>query len=367
MTKKSKMILGLASMLGVSAGATAVSGFAWFTTTKSATVDITNIGVYSKSSALAVDLTTPLKGCIDSTTEPSDTGDINLVASADKTQNFTGDGEKTAFTLDFEPYAMPTATVGGESAALTWTSGKTITFTSIPANGAAIVVTYKTHSVLTDVSSVDGQSFYKPVWTAGHEGLYATSILSSVGNNPTLTEGYLSFSMTLTANGNSPLDVFLNVPQITAASSADAEQLAANQAAAEIARVALVEDASNYLVLQNTSVATNNLGINQDYVDDSSLKTNGLYDLSNLDEEVASTKFAIPNGTDKSNLSQAPTKNALENFVTTVPAGGTKTITVSIWLEGTSHITAYGNDGEGSYTSHPENGIFQVALPLIAF
>ncbi|MBR6226430.1 MAG: hypothetical protein IKQ78_04410 [Bacilli bacterium] len=368
MTKKSKMILGLASMLGVSAGAAAVSGFAWFTTTKKATVDVTNIGVYSKSSNLNVQYTAAVKGCIDDPNDASSVGDINIMASAEKTQNFTGDGTTTSFTLDLEPYAAPTATVDGNTTAVTWTSGKTISFASAPGNGLPIVVTYKTHSVLTDVSSVDGQKFYKPVWTAGNEGLYATSILSSALPTPTLTEGWLSFTMTLTANGSSPLKVFLNTPSITAATGATTEQQDANDAAAEIARVALIEDETHYLVLQNTSVATNNLGINQTYVNDNSLKTNGLYDLSKLAEEVDEDHFAIPNASDKSNLSDAPAENATQNYVTTVPAGASKVITVAIWLEGTSHITAYtAPSGGGSYSADPANGIFSVALPLIAF
>ena len=67
MTKKSKMTLALASMLGITAGAAAVSGFAWFTTTKSANINVTNIGIYTSSSGLDVKLKSgaPLIGCTD--------------------------------------------------------------------------------------------------------------------------------------------------------------------------------------------------------------------------------------------------------------------------------------------------------------
>ena len=107
MTKKSKLVLAMASMLGITAGATAVSGFAWFTTTKSATVDITNIGVYSKSSALDVTLKAGLVGCTD---DNSGSGDINLVGAvgAAKTETILSDGTATV-TLSQYPSVKPTA------------------------------------------------------------------------------------------------------------------------------------------------------------------------------------------------------------------------------------------------------------------
>ena len=70
MTKKSKMTLALASMLGITAGATAVSGFAWFATTKSADIDITNIGVYNNNPSTIDNLHREAKNVIWVTNSP---------------------------------------------------------------------------------------------------------------------------------------------------------------------------------------------------------------------------------------------------------------------------------------------------------
>jgi hypothetical protein len=223
MTKKSKMILGLASMLGVSAGATAVSGFAWFTTTKKADVDISNIGVYSKSSALAVTFKSALVGCAN---DGSDEGDINVKTAG--TERFTGDGSTTSFTLKDIPDAKPTVKVDGaavDAADVDWTSGtKVVTLASAPDDTDPVEITYSPFAdVLTDVSSVDGQTIYKPTWTATGEGRYATDV-------PAVETGFLRFSMTLQASGSSDLKVYLNNPSIAPSTAGTA-----NQAAADIA------------------------------------------------------------------------------------------------------------------------------------
>ncbi len=375
MTKKSKLVLAMASMLGITAGATAVSGFAWFTTTKSATVDITNIGVYSKSSALNVTLKSADEGCTDSTATPSSASDINLVGAvaAAKTETILSDGTATV-TLAQYPSAKPTLIqVGGEdkTSTTTWTTNtKTLTLAEAPAAQTVISVTYTPYAALTDVSSVDGQNIYKPTWTASGEGRYATAI-------PAASEGYIQFTMTLKASGASPLKVFLNKPNITAASGSTADT-----SAAAITRVALIEDDdqnpltanTTKLVLQNS--LSSNKGIDSSFAGsvncrlDGTANPNDGWDLSLLTATVDSDIYAVPNATDKSNMSEAPeidtaAKKALSNYVTTVAAGGQTDIIVSIWLEGTCGNT--GSGPNGSFADSPENGMISVSLPLIAF
>ena len=220
MTKKSKLVLAMASMLGITAGATAVSGFAWFTTTKSATVDITNIGVYSKSSGLDVTFKTAIKGCTNDSSQPHDINVKGAVGEA-KTELIKGDGTTTV-TLSQYPSVKPTLiTVNSTDVTSTtnWTEGtKTLTLAAAAAEGANINVTYTPYAALTDVSSVDGQKIYKPIWTASGEGQYATGF-DDLSADP-LKLGYLSFSMTLTASGASPLAVYLDGASITGATNA---------------------------------------------------------------------------------------------------------------------------------------------------
>lgn len=370
MTKKSKLVLGLASMLGVSAGATAVSGFAWFTTTKQATVNATNIGVYSKNSALDIAFVSGDMNCVGSVTDGTLTVEAkNTTATVD---SFTGDGTTTAFTLRLTPFAANDPTITVNSAANSdWTlSGKVITFGTAPGNGQTIEVTYHAKEVLTDVSSVDGQHIYKPTWTASKEGQQATAM-------PAATDGYLAFTMKLTASGDSPLEVFLNYPNITGVTDG-----AADTAAANISRVAIIEDTSTHLVLQN-NIASNNRGISETNASNEGKNWNydGVDGYDGWDLSVASPScvstvdsniFTATKSASKNNLSAAPahssaTEKRDSNWVTHIDAGGYKNIKVVVWLEGTSSNT----DGYayGSYASatNPMNGMFNVSLPLIAF
>lgn len=58
------------------------------------------------------------------------------------TEDFTGDGETKAFTLTGDVLRVLGATVGGEATTAYTVSGKVVTFTSAPANAAAIKITY---------------------------------------------------------------------------------------------------------------------------------------------------------------------------------------------------------------------------------
>ena len=369
MTKKSKMILGLASMLGVSAGAAAVSGFAWFTTTKSATVNVTNIGVYSKSSNLAIAFGTGFN-CEGQVADGTAT--IKARSDADIVETFNGDGTTKTFNLKQTPFADDDPSIEIDTVANSdWTiSGKTITFTTAPAAGTNnIEVTYHAREVLTDVSSIDGQNVYKPTWVAAHEGIKATAM-------PVASDGYLYFTLTLSASGDSGLDVFLNSPTITAAASGVA---ANNTAAANIARVAVVDNTTTRFVLQNTIANNNNRGIsatnaaaNAGHWDENDDGTPEGWDLSNNADTTVVPTLTTTGSASKNNLSSAPTHSTAaeimaSNYVTSIDAGSSKTIKFVVWLEGTSYNGSGNASGSYAQATDPMGGVFNVNLPLIAF
>ena len=371
MTKKSKMTLALASMLGITAGATAVSGFAWFTTTKSATVDVTNIGVYSKSSALDIAFVNDVnnKNC------DGDVSSSTLTVQAqgaEVVETFSGDGSEKSFTLKQTPYDEDEIDieVGGVANDAWSISGKTITFTAAPASGANnIEVTYNPREVLTDVSSIDGQNIYKPTWTASGEGQFATAM-------PAATEGFLRFTMRLTASGASDLEVFLNSPSITGLGTGNTT---ANDAAADIARVAVIDNGTTRFVLQNDYDPEHpamNLGIGPSNVSTPNWECDAEHvGLDGWDLSLASSTTAVPTLTptgsaSKDNLSTAPAHTATadiiaNNYVCHVDAGDHKDIQVVVWLEGTNYND--GNHAYGAYATNILEGVFSVQLPLIAF
>lgn len=364
MTKKSKMTLALASMLGITAGATAVSGFAWFTTTKSATVDITNIGVYSTSSDLDVRLKNPIKGCIDDTEHPSSRGDLNLIggtATTPTVETFTAGATQTEYTIKQYPSAAPTVTykVGNgdpvNATVQTWgKTSKTIELSAAPTEGALVTITYTPYAALTDISSADGKTFYKPVWTAGNQGVTATAITDVTS----ASTGYVSFAMTITASGSDALDVYVNNASITGVTGS-----AADTAAANITRVAFIVNNAASLILQKTVTNANNKGIDSTFAGTANAAP--LWDLSSLDT-VPSALAAI-HGVDKSTWSKATGhQSKAENFVCTVAGNSSVDVTVNIWLEGTSGNESGDASGEFATAANPENGMISVSLPLIA-
>ena len=365
MTKKSKLVLAMASMLGITAGATAVSGFAWFTTTKNATVNVSNIGVYSNSSNLAIAFGTPLKGCEGSV----DGSTLTVKAKGEQiVQNWTGDNSTVAYTLSEVPNGTPTVTVGGSPMASGWTvSGTTLTFDDAPAADAAIQVSYYSRKVLTDLSSTDGVNIYKPTWTATGEGRYATAM-------PAAETGYLSFTMTVSASGSSALEVFANHPTIVGAATG---ATTATAAAADLDRVAVIADGSTRFILQNDPSEPNNRGISSTIAtsgknwefDDESAGNDG-WDLSLASGTAVVPTLTATESEYKNNRSTAPAHTdasdiIANNYITHVDAGGSKTITIVVWLEGTSYNAT--NLAYGAYDEDILDGIFSVNLPLIAF
>lgn len=382
MTKKSKMTLALASMLGVTAGATAVSGFAWFATTKSADIDITNIGIYSKSSGLDLRLKSgaALVGVTDSTATPSGEGNINLVgavgAAVTEKQNATA-ADQVKFPLSQYASAVSTVKIDGAAYEGTVTltdDGKSVTLGAAPGLDKEVSVTYTPYAALTDTSSDDGQHIFKPTWTASGEGRYATAISENGG------VGYVQFTMTLTATGNADLEIYLDRPSID---PVDDTANSADSNAAAITRVSFVEDKASdpdetLLILQNSIGSNDNKGLNKDLIDDGfnfdsddEDSVNDLYDISSLCAAVDTNIFKTPDTLNaKANLQGSwgkdnNNKTKANNWLCTLAANETKSIVVTIWLEGTSANS--GNAVYGRYANTIENGMISVNLPVVAF
>ena len=379
MTKKSKMILALASMLGVSAGATAISGFAWFTTTKQANVNVNNIGVYSTSSALAVSWTEGQTaiGCAKDPGVTTGLGVVGAASSSTLTETIEAtEATQTVFKVNKHPYSVSsisiddgsTTTVG--SGTVTDPVAKTITLSNGVSAGDKVTITYTPYEALTDLSSVNGQEIYKPTWTASGEGRYCTAFTPA-------TTGFVRFKMTLTATGGSDLRVFLN----KGASVAPADEHNDDDIyAARIARVAIIDNTDTMFVFQqNTSYGT--VGVDAAYTtsaynhrladgagandcwDLKEATTNPLTDLTDLESSLLSeTAITDKTAHDSTWAANSANQVAAESFITTVGAGQSKDITVTIWLEGTNYT-----ETTGTFTNSPENGMIAVNLPLIAF
>lgn len=362
MKTRSKMILGLASLLGVTAGATAVSGFAWFVTTKTADVEVTKIGVYNNNPSLSV-LVGGLKGVKRTNAAAND---FDLEAGRDTTsftQSETGDGTTTEFTLN-NPLNTPKAYVDGVLTAGAYDSAnKKFTFTAAPADGAKIEFVYVDNAPLTDVSSIDGVNVYDPTWQTAYEGLKATRIPAA-----TAGEQYISFDLTFKALETGSLKIYLDRPTIKAK---ETNTTAADTEAADVARVGFSVGGSNVLTLSNKTTTGYEKGISKGLVED--YPTAGDDQHKNATTTDAATGYTItdvlancanlykPSTTNYSVLSTAPATDAEHMYITTV-SNADVVVHVSIWLEGTSHVEELtGNN------SDPIGGEINVKLPIVAF
>lgn len=85
------MILGLASMLGISAGATAVSGFAWFTTQRTAAIEASAFKVGASEGSLEITRVDADKNCVSTVNNSKDA--IVPTASKDLADVSSCDGQ----------------------------------------------------------------------------------------------------------------------------------------------------------------------------------------------------------------------------------------------------------------------------------
>ena len=352
MKNRSKMILGLASLLGVTAGATAVSGFAWFVTTKTANIDVTHIGVYNNNPSLSVNVTN-MKGVVRTNNAAND---FDLKAANDTSdfmEEFDANGTAT-YVLSQAPLAQPKAYVDGVEATVTsYDAGtKTVTLSAAPEAGKKVRFVYCDKAALTDVSSKDGINFYDPTWQAAHEGTKATKIPAAVAG-----EQYITFDMVFTAPTTGSLNVFLDRPTITPLNNTNE----ADNEAAAVTRVAFSTDADgNVLTISNNVSADYKKGISKDLIDVPHADTTaGDYTVTSFLEDCEN--LVVPSETNYSVLSSVADLTAANNYITTIN-GSNVTVHVAIWLEGTSHVDALtGNN------STPIGGEINVRLPIVAF
>ncbi len=353
------MILGLASLLGVTAGATAVSGFAWFVTTKTAEVAVTNIGVYNTNPSLSVTVNN-FQGVSQANNV---TNNFDLVADVDSTHGYetaTGNGSNKDFTLTGSPAAGVTPKAYIDDVLVPVAAydsvNKIVTLASAPANGKEIRFVYCNGAALTDISSVDGLTFFDPIWQAAAEGTKATKIPYGT------TSQYIAFDMTFAAPaaGNSALSIFLDRPTIKAATPGTA----ADDAAASVARVAFSINSANVLTLSNSVGDNYDQGIRASKVEDyggtgtiNARTTDGDYTIANVLDDCQ--HLYQPSLVDYSVLS-SQTEDAAHMFLTKV-TNANVTVHVSIWLEGTSGV-----DAKGDYSA-PIGGEIAVKLPIVAF
>ena len=355
------MILGLASLLGVTAGATAVSGFAWFVTTKTADVNVTNIKVFNDNPSLSVTLEN-LQG-VKRTNDAAN--DFDLKAAKDTTsvdQTFTADGDTNDFVLTTKPLAAPTVYIDdvADTTLHSYIPGtKTIHFEEKPAAGKKIRAVYYDKAALTDVSSINGKDFYDPIWETANEGKTATKIRTADAG-----EQYIAFDMVFNAPANGALKVYLNQPSI----SANNNENAADIAAADVARVGFynTNTSSSVLTLTNHTASPYNRGISKAKVESyngtgtNANTTDGHY---TIDPNVLDTcaTLAAPCATDYSVMSSAPTEGTdlSNNFIALIDGADVR-LHVTVWLEGTSNTT------DGDYSA-PIGGEINVELNIVAF
>lgn len=268
MNNKAKLLLGLTSILAVSGAVAATSTFAWFTTTRTAQVNITSATVYSSTAKLQI--------------------------------------------------AYSSVTDGGAD------SG-TVTGTNL------LSVVGTTKAKMTDISG-DGHTMYRPDWLPGQEGVSASSIgtlTNSSGNYY-----YLRFGMTLTNVGNAAMTVYLNTGSKVFAHVPDGGTATdESKLAAKATRIAFLDGDT---VISNWQFDTTDGTAATSY---KYLTTggSGAYNVTGYQLATpTASKFHV--GT-FSQVHTGFTADDAQTLCTLDAAGGTapeKTITVTMWLEGTS-------------------------------
>lgn len=91
MKTRSKLIVALSSLLAVTAGAAATSTFAWFTTTRTASVNFTSAKAYDKSGKLSITYDAVTNGSVEGNSQASNIVNLTGGTSGNVT-DISGDG-----------------------------------------------------------------------------------------------------------------------------------------------------------------------------------------------------------------------------------------------------------------------------------
>ena len=305
MKTKSKLLLALSALTvgTVAAGTTAT--FAWFTTNRTATAHMTNITASNKEGNLKIAFNAITDGSI----LANDTGTSNPLT-----------------------------------------------------NEAGTDVTAKFNQDLRDLSSKDGFKFYAPVWDASKSQLsysnggHQMPQAYEVYKNKSGDNGYIQFYLSITNEGKSDLEVYLDPSQLgIAGATAEGEQKTKNDALASFMRVAIVstentQPTSGYnngqepnienpgqLVFMNSNTANYDRYVTGTKLTDLTADDDGTAAYDDPTEHFFSTPGSM--STISVIAAKSDTDRKLEaTYLGTVEAdGGNDTIYVSvaIWMEGT--------------------------------
>lgn len=279
MKKKTQVILGLSSIVAVTAGVAGASTFAWFTTQRTAQVNLTSAKIYNTTSKLTI-------------------------------AYGTTDGSITS---------------GGYRAGHT----------------DIIDVVGSTNAKMTDVSG-DGVSLYRPDWVPGGEGVTASAINKMTNTSPTASDYYyLKFSVILSNDGNSGMKVFLNTGSSVFAHVPDGESATeASTTAAKATRVAILD--SSQALVTTWQYNTEQSATKTDYKYLAAVTGQTAYGINGYQEKaIASTdKFHLG---DFSAVYSGfvSEETASDQYLCSLAAKGTngasQTLWFVIWLEGTSN------------------------------
>lgn len=331
MKAKSKVMLGLAAMLGVSAAVASYSTYAWFITTRIASVKIDSVGAKSND------------------------GSLQLVGITDS-------------CINLPQYKLGTATgtdgVTGSELSFAYTATDNIS--------------------LTDVSS-DGKTFYKPIWNAkthgnGHSNDTPASSGAAVTNqlsasdikNVTTGDGdsedtkesyeagdeYLTddnlgyfkqFKFKINNTGTNEMNVYMSKVENTPLVKRDSAK-SATENANEIGGFRLSVVIDNKVVFYYAPIHDDNIK----HIAATSSEDDKLYDVKKFQLEALDSDVKVSYGQDSTGSSDL---TAAQTFSTIVDGGETaamlanqliisnlakdakKEVTINIWVEGESNYT----------------------------
>ncbi len=309
MKTKNKVMLGIAAMTAATLGVGTTATFAWFTTTRTATVNVSKI----EAKALAGNL-----------------------------------------EIKYNPIAKGGTVAGTGTTANTYVAGGNLNVA-----GESTTITYA-----TDVSG-DGKTFYRPNWKPGADGTTASSItaLASAENTAAVADpaapalqNWVEFNLSFKNSGNKAIDLFLNKgSQVNAVDTGDT----ADVAAAKATRIAIWDstnanclclwqyDNTDAATLKNVTTAAAGTALyGVDKFTTAALAAEVYTDATH----VTPHEILVGEPQDVVVENQNALKNApSEQYLGTLNAAAELTVRVAIWFEGT--LTECDNDALGGQTS----------------
>lgn len=295
MKTKAKLVLALSVLTAGTAVAGATGTFAWFTTNRSATLTYSKVTAYNNHGTLDVQIY-----------NLSDTG------------------------------AVPTNTPAAES------------------KPAVHSVAGSAKSTTTDISSADGVTLVKPIWTGeSGNGKKAEKLVNAEAGEYTT----YYFTVANTGTGSTALNVFLDAGTCIKASAAtETDVQTKNAALAKYSRFAInyfgetAPKSSDPLKAANTKTVENASATSGQYID--ALTAENLVVSKNLPTKVKSFVGALP-------AVSSETATSANSFLTKIDPGKKQYFTVTVWLEGTK--------GDGTDFNACAGGSIDVDIVLAAF